>query len=41
VDREAHDAIDMLAELEPAGALTLKGLHRPVPAFNVRALRDG
>ena len=41
VDRKVHAAIETLAELEPAGELTLKGLHRPVPAFNVRALRDG
>jgi class 3 adenylate cyclase/CheY-like chemotaxis protein len=40
VDRKVHAAIEALAELEAAGELTLKGLHRPVPAFNVRALRE-
>jgi adenylate cyclase len=39
VDRKVHAAIETVAELEEAGELTLKGLHRPVPAFNVRALR--
>ena len=40
VDRKVHAAIEALAELEAAGELTLKGLLRPVPAFNVRALRE-
>jgi adenylate cyclase len=40
VDRKVHAAIETLADLEAAGELTLKGLHRPVPAFNVRALRE-
>src|SRR6266436_8748024 len=40
VDRKVHAAIEALADLEAAGELTLKGLHRPVPAFNVRALRE-
>jgi len=40
VDRKVQAAIEALAELEAAGELTLKGLHRPVPAFNVRALRE-
>jgi hypothetical protein len=29
-----------MAELEPVGELALKGLHRPVLAFNVRELRS-
>jgi hypothetical protein len=33
-------AIEGLADLEPAGELMLKGLQRPVPAFNLRTLRD-
>jgi adenylate cyclase len=40
VDRKVHAAIEALADLEAAGELTLKGLHRPIPAFNVRALRE-
>ena len=40
VDRKVHAAIEALADLEAAGELTLKGLQRPVPAFNVRALRE-
>jgi class 3 adenylate cyclase len=40
VDRKVHAAIEAVADLEAAGELTLKGLHRPVPAFNVRALRE-
>jgi adenylate cyclase len=40
VDRKVHAAIEALADIEAAGELTLKGLQRPVPAFNVRALRE-
>jgi adenylate cyclase len=40
VDRKVHAAIEPLADLEAAGELTLKGLHRPVPAYNVRAFRE-
>ena len=39
VERKVMIAIEALAETEPLGPLTLKGFHRPVPAFNVRALR--
>jgi len=28
----------VMAETQPAGELTLKGLHRPIPAFNVCGL---
>jgi hypothetical protein len=31
--------VEALVEADPAGELVLKGLSRPVPAFNVRALR--
>ena len=34
-------AVEELAELDEVGALTLKGLSRPVPAFNVLGLKDG
>src|SRR5437763_5774508 len=40
VDRKVQAAIESLAEIEAAGELTLKGLHRPIAAFNVRALRQ-
>jgi hypothetical protein len=33
-------AVESMAELEPVGELALKGLHRPVLAFNVRELRS-
>jgi adenylate cyclase len=39
VDSKVHAAVEGMAELEPAGELALKGLHRPVRAFNVRELR--
>jgi adenylate cyclase len=39
VDSKVHAAVERMAELEPAGELALKGLHRPVRAFNVRELR--
>jgi adenylate cyclase len=40
VDRKVHASIEAVADLEAAGELTLKGLQRPIPAFNVRALRE-
>jgi adenylate cyclase len=39
IDRKVRAAVEEMAEVEPAGELTLKGIQRPVPAFNVRALR--
>jgi len=35
-----HGMIERLVEAEPVGDLTLKGLHRPVTAFNITGLRD-
>ena len=35
-----HAAVEDRVEAEPVGELTLKGISRPVPAFNVLALRD-
>jgi hypothetical protein len=32
-------AVEALADVEPAGELPLKGLHRSVRAFNICALR--
>ncbi|HXQ53552.1 MAG TPA: response regulator [Stellaceae bacterium] len=40
VERKVLIAVESLAETEELGALTLKGFHRPVPAFNIVTLRD-
>ena len=39
VERKVMIAVEEIAESEELGPLTLKGFHRAVPAFNVRALR--
>jgi adenylate cyclase len=39
VDGKVYAAIEELAEIEPLGELALKGFHRAVQAFNVKALR--
>jgi adenylate cyclase len=39
VDSKAFMAIEEVVEAEPVGELTLKGFHRPVIAYNVKALR--
>ncbi len=39
IDPKVQLAVENLAAIEPAGELTLKGLHRPVKAFNISALR--
>jgi adenylate cyclase len=39
VERKVMLAVEEIADSEELGPLTLKGFHRPVPAFNVRALR--
>jgi class 3 adenylate cyclase len=38
VDGRVHVAIESMARVEPLGELDLKGLHRPIRAFNVREL---
>ncbi len=38
IDGKVLHAVEAIAETERAGELTLKGLHRPIPAFNVRGL---
>lgn len=38
IDGKVLSAIEAVAETQPAGELTLKGLHRPIPAFNVCGL---
>ena len=39
VDSKVQAAIEEIAETEPAGEFALKGLHRPIRAFNVGGLR--
>jgi class 3 adenylate cyclase len=39
IDRKVQAAIEDSATTEPAGQLTLKGLHRPVTAFNVATVQ--
>ncbi len=40
VDGKVHMAVETLADAEPLGELMLKGMQRPVPAFNILAIRD-
>ena len=35
-----HGMVESLVDVEPVGELTLKGLHRPVAAFNITGLRE-
>jgi adenylate cyclase len=39
IDPKVHSAVAPLAEIEPAGELTLKGLSRPIRAFKIGSLR--
>ncbi|HEV2625034.1 MAG TPA: response regulator [Xanthobacteraceae bacterium] len=39
IDVRVQVAVESIADLEPLGDLDLKGLHRPIRAFNVRALK--
>jgi adenylate cyclase len=39
VSQRVHGKIEQSVRTEPAGELTLKGFHRPIPAFNVFGLR--
>jgi len=39
VDGKVHTAVETLTEFEPVGELDLKGFHRPVAAFDIKALR--
>ena len=38
IDPKVQTAVGSFASTEPAGELTLKGLHRPIAAFNVRGV---
>src|SRR5262245_56475915 len=40
IDPKVRTAIDGTADLEDIGEISLKGFHRPVRTFNVRALRE-
>jgi class 3 adenylate cyclase len=40
VDRKVFMAIEELADVEATRELNLKGFHRPVQAYDVRALRS-
>ncbi len=39
--QRVYTAVEELVDVEPMGELTLKGLHRPVTAYNVLRLKDG
>jgi adenylate cyclase len=39
IDDSVLAAVVKLVEIDPVGALVLKGFQRPIPAYNVRALR--
>jgi class 3 adenylate cyclase len=38
IDSRVHVAIESMTKVEPLGELELRGLHRPIRAFNVREL---
>jgi len=38
IDSRVQVAVEKVAELEALGELDIKGLHRPIRAFNVRVL---
>ncbi len=40
VDGKVHIAVETLTDTEPIGELVLKGMQRPVSAFNILAMRD-
>jgi hypothetical protein len=40
IDSKVQAIVESLAATEPAGQLSLKGLRRPIAAFNVSALRQ-
>jgi adenylate cyclase len=39
IDGKVHTAVETLADTASVGELELKGFHRPVAAFDVRAIR--
>jgi class 3 adenylate cyclase len=40
IDGKVHTAVEALTEFDPVGELELKGFHRPVAAFDIKALRE-
>ena len=40
ISQRIYAAVEKLVEGEPAGELSLKGFHRPVPTFNVIGIRE-
>jgi adenylate cyclase len=40
VDGKVQMAVETLSDIEPLGELVLKGMQRPVPAFNILGMRD-
>jgi class 3 adenylate cyclase len=40
IDGKVQHAVEALADIAPVGELELKGFHRPVTAFDVRAIRE-
>jgi adenylate cyclase len=40
ISQRVYTAVEKLVEGEPAGELSLKGFHRPVPTFNVIGIRE-
>ncbi len=40
VSQRVYAAMEERVEAEPVGELPLKGLHRPVPAFNITGLKQ-
>jgi adenylate cyclase len=39
IDGKVREAVESIADMEPAGELTLKGVQRPLKAFSVKTLR--
>lgn len=39
VSQRLYSAVEPLVEAEPVGELSLKGFHRPLPAYNIRRLK--
>jgi class 3 adenylate cyclase len=40
ISQQVHAVLEDLVDVEPIGELTLKGLHRPVTAYNVLGLKN-
>jgi adenylate cyclase len=40
ISQRVYAVVEELVEAEPTGELSLKGFHKPVPAFNVMRLKE-